>query len=198
MGIDRPNRKTLARKALHALGSLILAIQALLGLTVAQLVILAMLVLYTASEILRLSGRSLPLFAPITRIGSTEKERRGIITSPIWFALGTLITLTLLPTRAATIGVLTLTLGDPTAALIGQTIKRRHPIPINRSKTIEGTLTGYATATLVCSLLTDPLASALGCAAGMIAEALPLPINDNLTIPLTASVTGLAAYTLLN
>jgi dolichol kinase len=157
-----------------------------------------MLTIYSASEVLRLSGRNLPLFAHITHIGSTEEERRGIVSSPIWFALGILTTISLFPMEYAVIGVLTLTIGDPVASLVGQSIKNRHQYPFNRSKSVEGTLTGFSVALLVCSLLSDPVISLIGCLGGMIIEALPIPLNDNLTIPLLSALTSMVAGMLLS
>jgi dolichol kinase len=191
------DKKMLARKALHGLGALILVILSIFRVTVTQLVIIVMLTLYIISESLRLSGRSLPLFNQITHLGSTKEEREGIVTAPIWFALGILITISFFTIDIAAIGVLTLTIGDPIAAIIGQTIDKIHPIPFNRSKSIEGTLAGYIIATILCSIITHPLPSIIGCATGMIVETLPIPVNDNLTIPLASSITGSIVLSLL-
>ncbi|MFQ5999797.1 MAG: phosphatidate cytidylyltransferase, partial [Candidatus Bathyarchaeia archaeon] len=61
--------------------------------------------------------------------------------------------------------------------------------PFNKGKKIEGTIFGFAFAFLVALLfLTDPWKALIGAAAGMFTEALPTPVSDNLTIPLTSGL----------
>lgn len=190
-------KEVLMRKAVHSVGAFILVILALFGLLKAQLVILSMTTLYLASEYLRLSGRSLPFFSWLTRLASSEDEQRDIVMAPIWFALGALSTITLFPFKYALIGVLTLSIGDPVASLVGLSVKNRHPSPFNESKSIEGTLAGLLVAVLACAFFTDPITSIIGCTAGMIVEASPIPINDNLTIPIISSLASYAFCILL-
>jgi len=190
-------KEVLMRKAVHSVGAFILVILALFGLSKAQLVILSMTILYLASEYLRLSGRSLPFFSWLTRLASSEYEQRGVVMAPIWFALGVLSTITLFPFKYALIGVLTLSIGDPVASLVGLSVENRHPYPFNESKSIEGTLAGLLVAVLACSFFTDPITSIIGCTAGMIVEASPIPINDNLTIPIVSSLASYAFCILL-
>lgn len=187
----------LMRKAVHSVGAFILVILALFGLSKAQLVILSMTILYLASEYLRLSGRSLPFFSWLTRLASSEDEQRGVVMAPIWFAFGALSTITLFPFKYALIGVLTLSIGDPVASLVGLSVKNRHPYPFNESKSIEGTLAGLLVAVLTCAFFTDPITSIIGCTTGMIVEASPIPINDNVTIPIISSLASYAFGILL-
>jgi dolichol kinase len=189
-------KEVLMRKAVHSVGAFILVILALFGLPKAQLVILSMTALYLASEYLRLSGRSLPFFSWLTRLATSEDEQRGVVVAPIWFALGSLTTITLFPFKYALIGVLTLSIGDPVASLVGLSVENRHPYPFNESKSIEGTLAGLFVAVLACAFFTDPVTSIIGCTAGMIVEASPTPINDNLTIPIISSLASYALHIL--
>lgn len=181
-------KEVLMRKAVHSVGAFILVILALFGLSKAQLVILSMTTLYLASEYLRLSGRSLPFFSWLTRLATSEDEQRGVVAAPIWFGLGSLTTITLFPFKHALIGILTLSIGDPVASLVGLSVENRHPYPFNESKSIEGTLAGLSVAVLACAFFTDPVTSIIGCTAGMLVEASPIPINDNLTIPIISSL----------
>lgn len=73
----------------------------------------------------------------------------------------------------------------------------RHPYPFNESKSIEGTLAGLLVAVLACAFFTDPITSIIGCTTGMIVEASPIPINDNLTIPIISSLASYAFCILL-
>lgn len=184
-------RETLARKGLHSLGAFILVILDRLGLRAAQAVIIVMLGLYALSEYLRVSGGGLPLITSVTRAATSESDREGVVSAPIWFALGTLTSIILFPPGIATIGVLTLAVGDPVAALVGR-FAGRHPNPLDGSKSVEGSLAGFIAATLVCSMFTDPVTSVAGCLVGMLVETLPLPLNDNLTIPILSSLSSLA------
>ena len=70
--------------------------------------------------------------------------------------------------------------------------RNRYPYPFSEWKSIEGTLAGLLVAVLVFAFFTDPITSIIGCTTGMIVEASPIPINDNLTIPIISS---LASYT---
>jgi dolichol kinase len=178
--------EVLLRKCVHSLGSLVLVIAAVYGLSAAQTVIAVMTALYLASEYLRLSGRSLPMFTWLTSRASSKAEQEGIVDAPIWFALGALITLTFFPFEHAVVGVLTLTIGDPTASIVGLLTKDRHMIPFNTSKSMEGTIAGFCVSTLACLLFVEPVTAITGCAGGMLAEALPLKLNDNFTVPIAA------------
>jgi dolichol kinase len=182
-------REVLLRKGVHSFGSLILVIATIYGTPAAQTVIAFMTALYLASEYLRLSGRSLPMFTWLTSLASSKTEQERVVDAPIWFALGVLITLTFFPFEHAVVGVLALTIGDPTASIVGLLMKDRHQIPFNTSKSMEGTIAGFCVSTIVCLLFVEPVTVILGCAGGMIAEALPLKLNDNFTVPIAAALT---------
>ena len=178
--------KVLTRKLVHACGSLILLVYWFLGLNITQFIIVALIAAYLTSEYLRLRGSSLPFFTWMTRSGSYTEEQQGIVATPIWFALGVFSTITLFPFDLALIGVLTLTIGDPVASLVGLSTRWNHPIPFNRRKSVEGTLSGIIASWIVCSIFTDPITALIGGTAGMITEALPIDLNDNVTIPIAA------------
>lgn len=186
--------KVVMRKLVHLSGALILVVRWFMGLQVAQTVIIGLAILYLLSESLRLSGKELPFFTWLTRIGAYDSEQKGVVNTPLWFALGVFATLSFFPFNHALIGVLTLAVGDSMASLVGLSTRWRHPIPYNSSKSFEGTLTGIVTAFLVCSFFTDPTLSIVGCVAGMLVESLSLEINDNVTIPISAAT---AVYALV-
>ena len=183
--------EVLMRKSIHILGAFTLIAAAYLGLATIQTLIATILVLYMYSESLRLSGGDLPIFTHITRYASKEVERTSVVTTPIWYALGILLTISLFPFRNAAIGVLTLTLGDPTASIIGYTINGSNPYSFNKAKSLNGSLAGSAAALAVCLIVLGPSYALLGCLAGMFVEALPLPLNDNITIPVSASIASI-------
>ena len=100
-----------------------------------------------------------------------------------WYVVGTLLlTLSLNNAYEIAAAILTLALGDSAATIFG--ILGTHPLPYNRRKTIEGSL-----AFLIFSLLSCLLVGWVGIPLAFltaVAESLPVPIDDNLLIPITA------------
>jgi dolichol kinase len=179
--------KVLLRKLVHMSGSLILLVRWYMGLQVAQAVIIVLTIIYLVSESLRLSGKELPFFTWLTRIGAYDVEQKGMVKTPLWFAAGVFTTLSFFPFKHALIGVITLAVGDSMASLVGLSTRWRHPIPYNSSKSFEGTIAGIVSAFLVCCFFSAPIDSIVGCVAGMFVESLSLKINDNVTIPISAA-----------
>jgi dolichol kinase len=66
-------------------------------------------------------------------------------------------------------------------------------LPFNKGKTIEGSLAGFVFAFLAGTFFVSPLLALVGAAIAMTIEVLPLPINDNVSVPI---LTG-AALTLI-
>lgn len=155
-------------------------------------------------------GVRLPLFATLVDIAEREEVRQS---SPgkgtFRFFLGVLAVMvvfgTLLDAPFFVVGsaILVLALGDSMSTLAGKRLGRR-PLPYNRAKSVEGSLAGLAYAFLgVLAYLTlfhgigAPQAVLLafaGAAAGMLAESLPLRVDDNFVIPVAS---GAAVYALL-
>jgi len=179
--------KVLLRKLVHISGALILPVRWYMGLQVTQIVIIGLAMLYLLSEALRLGGKELPFFTWLTRTGAYDTEQVGVVETPLWFAAGVFTTLSFFPFKHALIGVITLAVGDSVASLVGLSTKWRHPIPYNTSKSFEGTLAGITSAFIMCTFFTDPVASMVGCVAGMLVESLSLKLNDNVTIPISAA-----------
>jgi dolichol kinase len=86
--------------------------------------------------------------------------------------------------------------GDPAAEIVGRSLGRHR---ILNGKTLEGSLgcfaVNLATALVCCQLLPlSPGAAALGALTATLAEAVPLPIGDNLMMaPLAGLAMTLAA-----
>jgi dolichol kinase len=77
-------------------------------------------------------------------------------------------------------------LGDSTASIFGKMFGRR-TLSFNKGKTLEGSLIGFVFAFSAAAFFVNPFMAASGAAVAMLIESLPLPINDNLVLPL---VTG--------
>jgi dolichol kinase len=91
------------------------------------------------------------------------------------------------------VGITVLSLGDGTAKIIGRRFGKTI-IAFNKPKTIEGTLAGLIVSGLVASLYGSPPRAIIAAGLGMLAEIIPTPINDNLLVPIVASLTALAIY----
>lgn len=103
-----------------------------------------------------------------------------------YFYLASAVSLFLFPLPAAMLSIAVLALGDSFSTAVG--IFGRNRIFYNRKKTWEGTLAGFAAAYAGCFLISPQLALPAALS-GMIAESLPLKIDDNLTVPI---LTGIA------
>ena len=183
--------KIIIRKLVHALGALILVVRYFWGITAAQIVIGVLAVIYLTSEYFRLSDRSLPVLTWLVTLASQDREKRGVVMTPLWYALGAFTTLSMFPLSQAIVGILTLAVGDPVASLVGLTSENTHKIPFNNDKSYEGSLAGILASWIVCLIFIESRMALIGCTAGMLAEALPLKVNDNVLIPVIAAA---AAY----
>jgi len=99
-----------------------------------------------------------------------------------YLALGCLLAAMLFPRPVAVAAMGYLILGDGLAGLIGRTLGRRR---LAFGKSVEGTLAGLV-ANLVVGLLVLPAwpLALLGAVLASLIELLPLPLDDNLAIPL--------------
>ena len=118
----------------------------------------------------------------------TKEKERERASSTTLFIVACLLAVLLFNKGVATAAMICLVFGDPVAELAG-TRWGRTPL---LGKSLEGTLAGLA----ACLLATAPLAAlplgltlaviAAGAAAATLFELLPLPVDDNFSIPLGA------------
>ncbi|MGQ0613189.1 MAG: hypothetical protein ACT4PV_05570 [Planctomycetaceae bacterium] len=108
----------------------------------------------------------------------------GLTTYP----LAVLLLLLLAPLPIAAGAWVVLAVGDPTAAAVGQRL-RRPRVPWNARKSLAGTLAATLAGAAACALVlghawtAHPWTMALAAgAAGAAVESLPLPIDDNLPV----------------
>jgi dolichol kinase len=184
---NRPSRGDLLREAIHSSGFFIPVLAILFGLPLVAIFIISVVALYSVSEFFRVRGKNLPFFSEVTRHAASQSELCEFTLAPIYFATGILLTLVLIPAPASYAGIAIFALGDSTASLFGGTLSKK-PLPFNSSKTAEGTLVGFLFAFLAGSIFVAPWIAVIGAAVGMAVEYLPLPVNDNLLIPLCAGL----------
>ena len=183
------SRTTDIREAIHISSFLIpFVCMYLLNRYIVALLVLVMATVYMISEVERMFGTNLPLFTSVTMLATRKSEYQEFVTSPIFFALGIALPLVVFPEPIGYVSVTILTLGDGFASIFGQKFGTIQ-IPFNKLKYLEGTLLGFLLAFLGSLRFVHPFGAVIASAVGMFVESLPLPLNDNLTIPL---VSGLA------
>ena len=121
-------------------------------------------------------------FRSFSLLASPRETAR--LASSTWYLLGILLSLILFPRDIALAAILVLALADPAAGYVGRRWGRRRL----GGGTVEGSLVFIAVAFGALALWA-PWPQALGAALFTAAvEILPWPIDDNLSVPLTAAV----------
>jgi phosphoserine phosphatase/dolichol kinase len=186
-----PPANDLVREDIHAAGVFMPVIAAIIGVPIVATIIIIIALIYTASEFSRLEGRTIPVISAVTRHAASQSELYGFAAAPLYFAFGIVVTLILFPAPAAGAAIAMFCLGDSTASLFGGSISTS--LPFNKGKTWEGSVAGFVFAFLAGNFFVSPFLALIGAAVAMTVEVLPLPINDNVLIPI---ITG-AVLTLL-
>ncbi len=173
----------LRRKAIHLSA---LAIPAAVYWLPHRPVVLSLLLLtvgFLTVELLRLGHRSVRIvFARL--FGSLIRDHESAtFTGSTFFLVGSLLTVCLFPRTVAVSALCFLILGDSVAALVGRSVGA---VRLFGSKTLEGSLANVFVC-LVVGLCFVPLSlAAAGATAAAVVELLPVPLDDNLRIPLAA------------
>jgi phosphoserine phosphatase len=186
-----PSTNDFVREDIHASGFFMPVIAGLIGIPVVASIISFISIVYTVSELSRLEGRELPLVSAITRRAASQSELYGFAAAPLYFAFGIVATLLLFPTLAGGAAIAMFCFGDSAASLFGGLISTS--LPFNKGKTWEGSLAGFFFAFLAGTFFVSPWLALVGAAIAMTIEVLPLPVNDNVLVPV---ITG-AVLTLL-
>jgi phosphoserine phosphatase len=181
-----PSRNDLRREAIHMSAISIPFLVMLFGLNWVVFLISAIVSLYIVSEIARMEGKNLPLFSRITNLAASETELYEFATAPIYFALGILITLIVFPVPENSAAIAIFAAGDSSASLLGGLSTIRNPI--NKGKTLGGSIGGLVFAFLAGAVFIAPWKALVGAIIAMAVEALPSPLNDNITIPFSAAL----------
>lgn len=181
------SKGTIFREAIHVCGFTVPFLSSLFGKYAVALLIVAVTFLYVVSEVAMMEGKRVPIISWIVRHAATKAELYEFATAPVFFALGILFTLLLFPISASNAAIATFALGDSAAAIVGKTIGRKR-LSFNRGKSFEGLAAGLFAGFLAALVYVNPLKALAAAATATIVESLPLPINDNLTIPLTTAL----------
>jgi phosphoserine phosphatase len=183
-----PSKNDVLRETIHASGFFVPVLASLIGIYPIAFLTCMVSALYFISELLRMNRKNLPVISAITRSAASPAELYEFAAAPLYFAIGILITLVIFPAPVNSATIAIFALGDSTASLFGGLISKK-PLPFNKGKTLEGSLVGFFFAFLAGSFFISPTLALIGAAVAMTIESLPLPVNDNILIPLC---TGLA------
>jgi dolichol kinase len=143
--------------------------------------------LYIVSEVTRLWGINFPVLSTITWRAANKPELYEFATAPIFFALGIVLSLIIFPAPISYASIAILTLGDGFASIFGRKFGSV-TFPFNKGKNLEGSIFGFLFASVGAMLFVDPIKALVGAAIGMLMECLPLPISDNLAVPIASGL----------
>ncbi|MCL2288108.1 MAG: hypothetical protein FWC33_02865 [Candidatus Bathyarchaeota archaeon] len=177
-----PSINELIRENIHAAGIFMPIIAQIIGVMPVAIFIIAVSIAYLISELARLNGKNLPLISTITRHAASPSELYGFTAAPLFYAFGILFTLLIFPFPISAAAIAIFTLGDSVASIFGGSLGIK--LPFNKGKTLEGSLSGFTAAFLAGALFVAPWIAVIGAAIAMFIEYLPLPINDNVSIPI--------------
>ncbi len=180
-----PSRNETLREIIHACGFTVPFLSSLMGRYIVAFLILIVTFLYSFSELAMMERKSVPVISSVIRYAATHVELYEFATAPIFFAFGILFTLLLFPSPVNGAAIAIFALGDSAAAIFGR-IVGRNTLPFNKGKTLEGSIIGFFSGFLGATLFVNPLNALVSAAVAMFVESLPLPLSDNLTVPLTA------------
>lgn len=174
------------RRVFHAVNGVIFAL-ALTWFVPDRQVAIPILVLVLATllmvDLVRLRNtRANTLFFRLLRPFASPREAQKIASST-WYVVGILLAMLLFPSSAVVPGILVLAFADPAASVLGRLLGRRR---LGKGS-VEGTLIFAAVAFLVLLPFVPPPVAAACAVVTALVEILPLGLDDNLTVPVTAA-----------
>ncbi len=124
------------------------------------------------------------LFSKVFNNLLRSHERTGMLTGASWVIIGAFVTILLFPRDLAVLALLFMFLGDTAAALVGLQFGKT----FIWDKSLEGTIAGLMVCLAVGFAFPNIPLLVLVCGAitAMVIELLPIPIDDNLRIPVAA------------
>jgi len=176
-----------ARKLIHLLGGLIPLIYLLLNLTKLQaLLILGSLALpFIVADVLRLRWPALNRWFLGLFQGAMRPEEGKRLTGSTYYLVACWFTILMFERNVAAAALLVLACADTAASVAGQAMGGYQ---LTKGKTLSGTAAFLVTAFLVTLPLFPAPTAFAGAVIAAVTECLPLPLDDNITIPLAAGI----------
>lgn len=124
-------------------------------------------------------------FGKITHSMLTKFERKDAFPfgGVMMFLSGIGIVSVIFPTQAP-VAIAVLAVGDSVSTIFGVHYGS-HKLHFNRAKSYEGLISGFVFSVFFANYFTDFNTAVLASAVGMIIETLPIPVNDNISMPLS-------------
>ena len=189
----------IARKVLH-IGSSVIPLSYLWFIQDREIMVLLLGLLSLSAVCIEFSRGKVKfvdaLFSSWLGIMLRDSETCGKFNGATWFLFGGTITVFLFAMPVAVPALLFLTVGDTFAAIGG----KLYPVGKIGDKTLSGTAAGITTSFGAAYLVNQALpleVIILGAVAAMGVELLPVPLNDNLTIPVFSGTVMLASQGLI-
>ena len=151
--------------------------------------VLAILFLYLAAEGYKRKLR-LPIVSDIIDAAErAEAIEKSPASGALFFFIGSLFSLVMFNSNINVVcaSILILALGDSVSTLVGRKFGRSK-IFYNPAKSWEGSIGGFAFALLGALTQVSLPVAFIGALAGMLAESLPIKVDDNITIPVFAGL----------
>jgi dolichol kinase/phosphoserine phosphatase len=169
------------RKGIHVC-SLFVPLLAGINYLLTLELLVAITIVYIASEWARLNGIRFPVLSFVTGLCVRSSERRRLAYAPITLALGVMLSLVFFPPLIACVTIAILACADSMATIVGK-FYGKVKIPYNHNKSLEGCVAFFITA-FICAVIYVPLKTALIVSlVSCIIESLPVEF-DNISVPL--------------
>jgi len=179
------SRVEIQRKAVHLLGLAIPIGYALTSEETALIVILPLFLGFLFVDLLRLfHGWTASFFKKYIYGRVLREEEKSTLMGATYYLFSALLTILLFPKPIAIVSLFILILSDTCAALVGKGIGR---IPVFQ-KTLEGSMAFFFSSVIIVWIYSqvDLVSGILGALGATVIELLPIPLDDNITIPFAA------------
>lgn len=179
----------IGRNAYHSLGGVMLIIGGMFFLYFNSLVLVlfCILLMFLTGRILELAGIETLFSHSHTLKHVTDFQKSTHYEAGSHWLFSCLLLLLLFDINIAYASILILAVGDTAAGFVGRRMGRWKN-PINPKKTIEGSLAFFATSVFAAMLFVPTQIAIVVAFATAVVESLPMKINDNLAVPLSAGV----------
>ncbi len=116
----------------------------------------------------------------------------------ILFFVGSLASIILfgMNLKIVSASIIILAMGDSASTLIGKNFGK-HKIPYNKMKSLEGSVGGFVFAIMGAQIFVGLPLAILGALTAMLAESVPINVDDNITIPIFSGLAMTLALYLL-
>ncbi|MDH4069084.1 MAG: SEC59/DGK1/VTE5 family protein [Ignavibacteria bacterium] len=202
--VERDYRGELVRKGIHLCSLSIPIGYALLGRSTVLSILIPVTLLFLMTDLARLFSPPFREFYHSTFGWLMREHERGPgrrnLNGASYVLVAACICILVFPMIIAITAFSILIVSDTAAALVGRRFGKRKFL----AKSVEGSLGFFLSAVVVVLLSpkaglgwTEYLIGATGAAAGTVVEALPIALDDNLTIPLSVGVVMYLLYLML-